>query len=1308
MSNQNLNTLNVETLNFTGSNIYHRGRPIQSFPIDASGAGHGGMLCLDHLGVGPTAPPCPNPLYNLDVSGATRINGALDLSSVDITINAVLTGNIDANLTNSTVGLTNSTVGLTSSTLDISGIGTTVDISGITTLNTKTIIRGILDASGLNVHKYFGGPMYDSKGIWANINHQTPVSTAGGWEWMDVSGNTVNTSLWHVSPFPITNAIYFDASGNPGLGKVGIDTQDPRTSLDVSGTITCNQLDVSGSNFKNQIGSFSSGKGATVPYSTAIGFNCLASHTYSTAMGQTATASNTSSTAMGCNTTASGTVSTAMGENTTASGTASTAMGYGTTASEAQSTAMGNATVASGQNSTAMGIYSNASTNFSTAIGNRAFAGGPSGIQFAVGSSSVNPPSIATSSSNNNKFVILNTGNVGIGMDNPATTLDVSGNVKIRGYLDMSCNRIIDISGISFCSDASGIDMSCNPITDVSGIYFCDGSAFTHGNSLDISASTVHITNTNLIVDGSGLIQTLTVGLGGGAIPSNTVVGYQALQTNTAGTNNVALGYGALQTSDTSYNTAVGYGALLANTGDQNTAIGAGALGSNIGTANVATGYDALGFNTGTNNVATGYAALADNRGDENTAIGTFALQSNKTGESNVATGYNALNLNETGNNNVAIGAQALQDNSGGSGNVAIGNSALFSNTDGNYNVATGSQALYYNTTGVNNVATGDGALFTNTIGNRNVAYGNNALYLNETGNYNVATSSQALYSNTTGNNNVATGYAALYTNTIGGSNVATGYGALYKNIDGSSNVAIGYNTLYYNTANENVAIGAQALQANTTGFNNVATGYNALLSNQTGNNNVATGYTALPYSNGSNNVAIGTSALYQNSAGGNNVAVGMQAMHDNDASYNTAIGYEAGKGQTDISNTINVGYDASCNASNTACIGNADISCVYLGSINGNAKLDCSGIVSSGLVETTDISCSMISAGGNVGNNNQVLSITGGIIEWVDGTSVGSHWTTDGGVGIHNTSGNVGIGKDSSINFALDVSGNMAVSSGIVTTGDIDMSCNSIRDVSGIYFCDGSSFTHGDSLDISGDGISFLTNGTEQMKILSTGQVGIGVSNPTIKLEVTDISCSKLYAGGVPGSSGQVLSSTGTGIQWVDGTTGDQGGSYFATTSTTTTTTSASLYPTDASCVIVTVDNISTQLIFLPSTDISGAKIKIIFACNGPLTDAHGASTTDIAVYASQDRSITFVGYQWIIDISNNKNHVFSQTDALPTAGGTAVSNPDTFQFRGKGGGFIELSGIDNTHWFIEANCTYIDWELTQNQSPFYAYGTT
>jgi len=56
---------------------------------------------------------------------------------------------------------------------------------------------------------------------------------------------------------------------------------------------------------------------------------------------------------------------------------------------------------------------------------------------------------------------------VGIGTSTPTATLDVSGDALIQGDLNMSCNRIIDISGISFCSDASGIDLSCNPIRDV-------------------------------------------------------------------------------------------------------------------------------------------------------------------------------------------------------------------------------------------------------------------------------------------------------------------------------------------------------------------------------------------------------------------------------------------------------------------------------------------------------------------------------------------------------------------------------------------------------------------------------------------------------------------------------------------------------------------------------------------------------------------------------------------------------------------------------------------------------------------------
>ncbi len=94
------------------------------------------------------------------------------------------------------------------------------------------------------------------------------------------------------------------------------------------------------------------------------------------------------------------------------------------------------------------------------------------------------------------------------------------------------------------------------------------------------------------------------------------------------------------------------------------------------------------------------------------------------------------------------------------------------------------------------------------------------------------------------------------------------------------------------------------------------------------------------------------------------------------------------------------------------------------------------------------------------------------------------------------------GDGIDMSCNPITDVSKISFCSNG----GGIDMSCNSITDVSGIYFCDGSSFTQGNSLDISGDGISFFTKGSNVAKMTiqkTSGNMGIGTSAPTEKLDV-------------------------------------------------------------------------------------------------------------------------------------------------------------------------------------------------------------
>ena len=342
------------------------------------------------------------------------------------------------------------------------------------------------------------------------------------------------------------------------------------------------------------------------------------------------------------------------------------------------------------------------------------------------------------------------------------------------------------------------------------------------------------------------------------------------------------------------------------------------------------------------------------------------------------------------------------------------------------------------------------------------------------------------LETGTDGSFNVAIGYAALSDNS-GNYNTATGYRALQANTDGSCNVATGSNALWSNTTGSyNVATGYDALYINTDGSCNVATGFRALADNSGGSCNVVTGFqTASNNINGDNNVATGYQALYNNTSGGYNVAIGSSALLTNDASYNTAIGYNAGNGPTDISNTINIGYDTVCNASNTACIGNADISCVYFGSTSGLAKLDCSGII---------------------------------------------------------------------------------------TTGDIDMSCNRITDVSGIYFCDGSSFTHGNSLDITASTVHIVnTNLIVDSTIEATGGfVGtISGDQPNITSvgTLTGLTVTNPIAGSVNGSSGSCTGNahTATTAQdannllnpptWNQNTTGTAALAHSATNAGTVTT---------------------------------------------------------------------------------------------------------------------------------------------------------
>lgn len=150
----------------------------------------------------------------------------------------------------------------------------------------------------------------------------------------------------------------------------------------------------------------------------------------------------------------------------------------------------------------------------------------------------------------------------------------------------------------------------------------------------------------------------VTVGRGGGAVSSNTVLGASAFSTNSTGGYSVAIGTQALQVSTAGYNTAVGYQSQLVTS-------------------------------TGQSNVSLGYYSLVGNTsGGSNTAIGTFALGSNTTASNNTAVGYQAGYLS-TGAGNQCFGYSSGSAVTSGAKNVILGSytgaAAPISATGSNY-----------------------------------------------------------------------------------------------------------------------------------------------------------------------------------------------------------------------------------------------------------------------------------------------------------------------------------------------------------------------------------------------------------------------------------------------------------------------------------------------------------------------------------------------------------------------------------------------------------------------------------------------
>ena len=221
--------------------------------------------------------------------------------------------------------------------------------------------------------------------------------------------------------------IYYTSGGNVGIG-----TSSPGTDykLEVNGNIKANKLFLTSTVLRPGTG----------PGSIILGHP-----TVGTAYGQYSVSAGYDN--------HTGDWSVAMGQGNRASGQYSFAVGFTNKPKSSMSVCLGrkNTVGVNANYSVAIGLENCVDTpasetiNGCVALGHRAYVGGD--IRFAVGVGSDGASSWITGSGrNNNKFVIDKDGNVGIGMNGPNHKLEVDGTVKATALMYGSTNVATELS----------------------------------------------------------------------------------------------------------------------------------------------------------------------------------------------------------------------------------------------------------------------------------------------------------------------------------------------------------------------------------------------------------------------------------------------------------------------------------------------------------------------------------------------------------------------------------------------------------------------------------------------------------------------------------------------------------------------------------------------------------------------------------------------------------------------------------------------------------------------------------------------
>ena len=352
---------------------------------------------------------------------------------------------------------------------------------------------------------------------------------------------------------------------------------------------------------------------------------------------------------------------------------------------------------------------------------------------------------------------------------------------------------------------------------------------------------------------------------------------------------------------------------------------------------------------------------------------------------------------------------------------------------------------------------------------------------------------------------------------------------------DGDDNLAIG-SSMGSGTGKRNTAIGTRALESYSgTGFdNNTAVGYYNMKALTTGSGNTALGAENMfSLTTGTANTSIGNQTMLNVSTGSNNTGLGQRSGQSiTTGTNNTLIGLNADVSSPNANNETVIGKGATGSGDNTVQLGNTSVT-----NVNTSGTITAGEITipntdgTSGQVLATDgsgtLSWTTSSAGvSGSGTANMIAkfdgssTVLGNSSVYDDGTNVGIGTVSPAQLlHVKAASGDAKVlinanGEDDEAHLVLRSGGinkTAIVASGINNWGRTDL-----RFIL-------NSYTNANDYGLS----------DTKMIIKNDGKVGIGTNSPTEKLDVAgNIKFSgALMPNNNAGSSGQVLTSSGTGV---------------------------------------------------------------------------------------------------------------------------------------------------------------------------------